>query len=128
MIVVSNDGSGGKFKGGLGGNIRSCGGNAGKGGSIARRGEGSLAKRLMESKNGLGGGGEECLDGWVGTDRGEVKGGGVDFGVCRTLLGEILGEIIRESGGEHNVVGSAGSIKRREPALKILGNRRLQEK
>nr|GEZ99233.1 hypothetical protein [Tanacetum cinerariifolium] len=25
--------------------------------------------------------GEECLDGWVGTDGGEVKGGGVDIGV-----------------------------------------------
>nr|GEW06377.1 reverse transcriptase domain-containing protein [Tanacetum cinerariifolium] len=43
--------------------------------------------------------GEECLDGWVGAGRGEVKGGGVDFGVSRILLGEILREIIGESGG-----------------------------
>ncbi|GJX16355.1 hypothetical protein Tco_0217187 [Tanacetum coccineum] len=40
--------------------------------------------------------GEECLDGWVGAGRGEVKGGGVDFGVTKSLLGEIP----EESGGE----------------------------
>ncbi|GJW57138.1 hypothetical protein Tco_0103869 [Tanacetum coccineum] len=108
-----------------------CGGNGGRGGSIAGRGGGSLAKRSMESKDGLGGGGfvvlggrsssvskkvlgeeggvenkslmgykfmangEECLDGWVRANGGEVKGGGVDFGVSRTLLGEIP----KESGG-----------------------------
>ncbi|GJZ40316.1 hypothetical protein Tco_0586879, partial [Tanacetum coccineum] len=44
--------------------------------------------------------GEECLDGWVGAGRGEVKGGGVDFGVSRTLLGEIPREIMGESHGE----------------------------
>nr|GEY27570.1 hypothetical protein [Tanacetum cinerariifolium] len=32
--------------------------------------------------------GEECLDGWVGDDEGEVKGGGVDLGVTKSLLGE----------------------------------------
>ncbi|GJR28133.1 hypothetical protein Tco_1104365 [Tanacetum coccineum] len=31
---------------------------------------------------------------------GEVKGGGVDFGVSRILLGEIPKEIIRESDGK----------------------------
>ncbi|GJW81080.1 hypothetical protein Tco_0145055 [Tanacetum coccineum] len=31
---------------------------------------------------------------------GEVKGGGVDFGVSRTLLGVIPGDIMGESGGE----------------------------
>ncbi|GJW27490.1 hypothetical protein Tco_0044365 [Tanacetum coccineum] len=36
--------------------------------------------------------GEECLDGWVRADGGEVKGGGVDFGVTKSLLGEIPGE------------------------------------
>nr|GEU52136.1 hypothetical protein [Tanacetum cinerariifolium] len=40
--------------------------------------------------------GEECLDGWVGAGEGEVKGGGVDLGVTKSLLGEIPGE----SGGE----------------------------
>nr|GEW07078.1 hypothetical protein [Tanacetum cinerariifolium] len=44
--------------------------------------------------------GEECLDGWVGADGGEVKGVGVDFGVSRTLFGEVLRKIIKESGGE----------------------------
>nr|GEW68032.1 hypothetical protein [Tanacetum cinerariifolium] len=39
--------------------------------------------------------GEECLDGWVGAGRGEVKGG-VDVGVTKILLGETSGE----SGGE----------------------------
>ncbi|GJR67737.1 hypothetical protein Tco_0013802 [Tanacetum coccineum] len=77
-------------------------------GSIARSSGGSMAKHSMESKEGLGSGGfvvlggrsssvsKKCLDGWVGASRGEVKGGGVDFGVSRTLLGEILGEIIGE--------------------------------
>ncbi|GKD84337.1 hypothetical protein Tco_1355491, partial [Tanacetum coccineum] len=32
--------------------------------------------------------GEECLDGWVGAGGGEVKGGGVDFGVTKSLLGD----------------------------------------
>ncbi|GKC88179.1 hypothetical protein Tco_1148828 [Tanacetum coccineum] len=85
--------NGGKFERGLGGNVGSCGGNGGRGRSIAERGGGSLAKRLMKSKR-------ECLDGWVGANGGEVKGGGVDFGVSRTLLGEIPGEIIKENGGE----------------------------
>nr|GEV70283.1 hypothetical protein [Tanacetum cinerariifolium] len=97
-IVGSNDGSGEKFEGGLGGNVGSCGGNAGRGGSIARRGGGSLAKCSMKSKNGLGGGAfvilrgrsssvskEECLDGWVRADRGELKGGGVDFREMKIL-------------------------------------------
>ncbi|GJZ56669.1 hypothetical protein Tco_0612163 [Tanacetum coccineum] len=44
--------------------------------------------------------GEECLDGWVRAGGGEVKGGGVVFGVSRTLLGEIPRDIMRESGGE----------------------------
>ncbi|GKA17831.1 hypothetical protein Tco_0697668 [Tanacetum coccineum] len=89
-----NGGSGGKFKGGFGGKVGSFGGNGRRGGSIAGIGRGSLAKRSMELNDGLGGGrfmasGEECLDGWVGADGGEVKGGGVDFGVSRSLLGEI---------------------------------------
>ncbi|GJS55002.1 hypothetical protein Tco_0628364 [Tanacetum coccineum] len=36
----------------------------------------------------------------VGAGGGEVKGGGVDFGVSRTLLGEIPGDIMGESGSE----------------------------
>ncbi|GJW68708.1 hypothetical protein Tco_0123132 [Tanacetum coccineum] len=50
---------------------------------------GSLAKRLMESNDGLG------VFGWlVRADRGEVKGGGVDFEVSRILLGVIPRDII----------------------------------
>nr|GEY60151.1 hypothetical protein [Tanacetum cinerariifolium] len=40
--------------------------------------------------------GEECLDGWVGASRGEVKRGGVDLRVTKSFLGETFGE----SGGE----------------------------
>nr|GEV90042.1 hypothetical protein [Tanacetum cinerariifolium] len=35
--------------------------------------------------------GEECLDGWLGAG-GEVKGGGVDLGVTKSLLGETPGK------------------------------------
>ncbi|GJT61877.1 hypothetical protein Tco_1005410 [Tanacetum coccineum] len=44
--------------------------------------------------------GEEYLDGCVRAGGGEVKGDGVNFGVTKSLLGEILGESMEESGGE----------------------------
>ncbi|GKE84125.1 hypothetical protein Tco_0274630 [Tanacetum coccineum] len=44
--------------------------------------------------------GEECLEGYVGAGGGEVNGGGDDFGVSKSLLGEILGVVIGEHGGE----------------------------
>ncbi|GJS92395.1 hypothetical protein Tco_0799363 [Tanacetum coccineum] len=44
--------------------------------------------------------GEECLEGCVGAGEGEVNEDGDDFGVRKSLLGEILGVVIRESGGE----------------------------
>ncbi|GJR43646.1 hypothetical protein Tco_1311749 [Tanacetum coccineum] len=50
--------------------------------------------------------GEECLDGRVGASAGEVKGCGVDFGVTKSLLVEIL----RESDGEELVVINGGAI------------------
>nr|GEU48710.1 hypothetical protein [Tanacetum cinerariifolium] len=77
------------------------GGNGRRGGFIARICRGSLAKRLIESNDSLGGGsGKECLDGWIGAGGGKFKGGGVDFRVSKTLLGEIPGDIMGESGGE----------------------------
>ncbi|GJZ63975.1 hypothetical protein Tco_0620396 [Tanacetum coccineum] len=86
--------------------IRNCGSNGRRGSSLFGRGGGSLTICSIESKDGLGGGGlvvvgrrssgEECLDGWVRAGGGEVKGGGVDFGDTKSLLGEIPGE----SGGE----------------------------
>ncbi|GKD47320.1 hypothetical protein Tco_1271965 [Tanacetum coccineum] len=89
------------------------GGIVGNEGSIAGRGGDSLAKCSMESNDGLGGvenkssmglmlmaNGEECLDGWVRAGGGEVTGGVVDFGVIRSLLGEIPGDIMGERGGE----------------------------
>ncbi|GKD45973.1 hypothetical protein Tco_1270618 [Tanacetum coccineum] len=45
--------------------------------------------------------GEECLDGWVGAGRGEVKGGGVVFGVSRILLGVIPGDIMGKAVVKH---------------------------
>ncbi|GJR69790.1 hypothetical protein Tco_0015855 [Tanacetum coccineum] len=44
--------------------------------------------------------GEECLEGCVGAGRGEVNGGGDDFGVSKNFLGEILRVVIGESGRE----------------------------
>ncbi|GKA03616.1 hypothetical protein Tco_0676397 [Tanacetum coccineum] len=98
-LLGPNGGSGGKFEGGLGGNVRSYGGNGRRGCSITGRGGGSLAKCSMESKDGLGGGGfvvlggrssseskKDCLDGWVGAGGEEVKGGGVNFGVRLCLV------------------------------------------
>ncbi|GKC24284.1 uncharacterized mitochondrial protein-like protein [Tanacetum coccineum] len=43
--------------------------------------------------------GEECLDGWVGAGRGEVKGGGVVFRVSNILLSVIPEDVMGESGG-----------------------------
>ncbi|GJX30480.1 hypothetical protein Tco_0238559 [Tanacetum coccineum] len=43
---------------------------------------------------------EKLVHALVGAGGGEVKGGGVDFGVSRTLLGEIPGDIMGESGSE----------------------------
>nr|GEV70370.1 hypothetical protein [Tanacetum cinerariifolium] len=43
--------------------------------------------------------GDECLEGCVGAGGGEVRGGGDDFGVRKSLLGEILGVVIGEGGG-----------------------------
>nr|GEU82394.1 putative reverse transcriptase domain-containing protein [Tanacetum cinerariifolium] len=78
-----------------------------RGGFIAKIGGGSLAKRSMELNDGLGGGGfvvvggsEECLDVWVGAGGGQVKGGGVVFGVSRIEFGTILKDNMGESGGE----------------------------
>nr|GEU31137.1 hypothetical protein [Tanacetum cinerariifolium] len=78
-----------------------------RGGSMAKRGGGLFTKRLMDSKEGLGGGGfvvsgvrgEECLEGCVGVGRGEVNGGGDNFGVSKKILGEIPGVAIEESAG-----------------------------
>ncbi|GJV14759.1 hypothetical protein Tco_1360082 [Tanacetum coccineum] len=72
---------------------------------VAMRVEESLGEvRGVENKSSMGSmlmaKGEECLDGWVGAGRGEVKGGGVNFGVTKSLLGEIPMENTGESGGE----------------------------
>nr|GEV86780.1 retrotransposon Orf1 [Tanacetum cinerariifolium] len=44
--------------------------------------------------------GDECLEGCVGASGGEVSGGGDDFRVSKSLLGEIPRVVISEGGGE----------------------------
>ncbi|GJS19354.1 hypothetical protein Tco_0447986 [Tanacetum coccineum] len=106
--VVNNDLS--ESYGGKGG---SCGSNGGRGGSMAGRCGGRTSR---ESKNACGevGGvkkissmgskfmikGEECLEGCVCASGKEVKGGGDDFRVSKSLLGEIPGVVIGKSSGE----------------------------
>ncbi|GJV31783.1 hypothetical protein Tco_1392183 [Tanacetum coccineum] len=66
--------------------------------------------RGVENKSSMGSmliaKGEECLDGRVGASGGEVKCCGVDFGVTKSLLVEILGE----SDGEELVVVDEGAV------------------
>ncbi|GKE74812.1 hypothetical protein Tco_1536853 [Tanacetum coccineum] len=103
-------------KGLLGPNRGSCGGIGG-GGLVVLGGKSS-----RESKNGCGevgevekisstgskfmANGEDCLDGCDGASGGEVKGGGVDFGVLKGSPGEILGETMGERGGD--MIGLGG--------------------
>ncbi|GJX27990.1 hypothetical protein Tco_0236069 [Tanacetum coccineum] len=63
MKHISSRRSGGSIEGKVRGGGSSVGGNGGNGGSIAGRGGGSLAKCLMDSKGGLGGGGFVVLGG-----------------------------------------------------------------
>ncbi|GJZ29553.1 hypothetical protein Tco_0574200 [Tanacetum coccineum] len=44
--------------------------------------------------------GEDCLDGCDGASGGEVKGGGVEFGVLKSSPGEIPSETMGERGGD----------------------------
>nr|GEU87924.1 hypothetical protein [Tanacetum cinerariifolium] len=44
--------------------------------------------------------GDKCLEGCVGASKGEVSGGGMKFGVSKSLLGEIPEVVISEGGGE----------------------------
>ncbi|GKC24435.1 hypothetical protein Tco_1026585 [Tanacetum coccineum] len=48
---------------------------------------------------------EDCLDGCDGAGGGEVKGGGVNFGVLKSSPGEIPGETIGERGGDKMGLG-----------------------
>ncbi|GJX75232.1 hypothetical protein Tco_0313827 [Tanacetum coccineum] len=66
--------------------------------------------------------GEECLEGYVGAGGGEVNGGGDDFGVSKSLLGEIPRVVIVESGGETFKVdgGAVWHIEMVEGMLRIL--------
>ncbi|GJV25314.1 hypothetical protein Tco_1378009 [Tanacetum coccineum] len=103
----------GKFEGGGGGdNDISCGGNGGRGGSMVERGGRSSkesnnaceevggVEKISSTRSKLMVCSEECLEGCVGAGGGEVSGGGDDFKVSKSLLGEIPGVMIGESGGE----------------------------
>ncbi|GJZ20583.1 hypothetical protein Tco_0557173 [Tanacetum coccineum] len=110
--VIIGKGLLGPIGGSCGGKDGSYGGNGGRGGSMAGRG----GRSSRESKNAYGEvrgvekmsstgskfmvRGEECLESCVGAGRVEVNRGGDDFGVSKSLLGEILGVVIGESGGE----------------------------
>nr|GEU56069.1 hypothetical protein [Tanacetum cinerariifolium] len=102
-----NGKSGKKFEGGLRGKVGSCGGNGGKEGSMAEiggRGGSMVEIRGVENISLMGSkimaSGEECLDGWVGVGKGEVKGDGVVFKVSRIEFGMIRKDNMEESGGE----------------------------
>ncbi|GJU27264.1 hypothetical protein Tco_1165885 [Tanacetum coccineum] len=74
----------------------------GRSSSVSKRAWGEVG--VVENKSSMGSmlmaKGEQCLDGWVRASGGEVKGGGVDFRVTKSLLGEIPRENTGESGGE----------------------------
>ncbi|GJZ64264.1 hypothetical protein Tco_0620685 [Tanacetum coccineum] len=85
----------------------SCCGKGGRGGSVAGRGgvkEYVWRSRRVKKMSSMGSKcmvrGEECLEGCVGAGGGEINGGGDDFGVSKSWLGEILGVVIGENGGE----------------------------
>ncbi|GKA86208.1 hypothetical protein Tco_0807919, partial [Tanacetum coccineum] len=118
-IVCLNDRRGGKvevgfddFGGGRREKIGNCGGNGGRGRSIFGRCGGSLTICSMESKDGLRGGGLVVVGRRSSRELRERAGGGevkdcsVDFGVTKSLLGEIF----RESGGEEFVVVDGGAV------------------
>ncbi|GJZ79808.1 hypothetical protein Tco_0644645 [Tanacetum coccineum] len=97
-------------KGLLGPKGGSCGGKCGRGGSIAGRGGGWLAKRSIVSNDGRGGGGLVVLGGKSSREskNGCVKGGGVDLGVVNSLLGEIARDVMGERGGD--TIGVDGGV------------------
>nr|GEU90621.1 hypothetical protein [Tanacetum cinerariifolium] len=75
-------------------NVRSCGGNGGRGGSMVERGEkiSSTGCTCMVNR-------EDCLEGCNGDGGGKVNGDGVDLGVLKSSSGGIPGETIGERGG-----------------------------
>ncbi|GJS20640.1 hypothetical protein Tco_0449272 [Tanacetum coccineum] len=126
-LLGPNSGSGRKFEGRFG---EHCGGNGGIGGSISGVGEGidesiggmgggSLARHVMVSNDGRGGGvennssirsrliasGDVSLDGCVGAGGGKVNGGGVVLGVSKRLLLLLVGDRCGVEVWEVGVVG-----------------------
>nr|GEV59613.1 hypothetical protein [Tanacetum cinerariifolium] len=102
LACVPNGESGGLTEGRL---WERCGGNGGRGGSMSRVGERKvdvmgrmggvlLTIRLMVSNDGRGDGGLVVEGG-----SGEVNGRGVDLGVSKRLLLEVVGDMIGDTGG-----------------------------
>nr|GEU85104.1 putative reverse transcriptase domain-containing protein [Tanacetum cinerariifolium] len=113
-------GSGGLIEGRFG---ESYGGNGGsmievregKVDSTGGIGGGSLAICSMVLNDGRGGGGL-VVEGGIGVGGGEVNGGGVDLGVSKRLLFDVIGEMIGESGGIE-VRETAGFVRQNKPVL-----------
>ncbi|GKF14571.1 hypothetical protein Tco_0056033 [Tanacetum coccineum] len=98
-------------KGLLGPNRGSCGGIGGRGGSmVSLRGCGEVGEveKISSTGSKFMANGEDCLDGCDAASGGEVKGGGVDFGVLKSSSGEILGETMGERGGD--MIGLGGGL------------------
>ncbi|GKB23837.1 hypothetical protein Tco_0863238, partial [Tanacetum coccineum] len=78
-----------------------CAGKGGRGGSMVGSGGGWLAKHSIVSNEGCGGAVLAVLGGKSsnGACGGEVNSRGVILGVFKSLLGEILGDVIGERGG-----------------------------
>nr|GEX55147.1 reverse transcriptase domain-containing protein [Tanacetum cinerariifolium] len=82
----------------------SCCGNGGRGGFMAGKGSGGLAKHSIESNEGLSSGGLVVRRGKSSRESknsgGEVLGSGVDLGVIKSSSGEIPGKTMGVRGGD----------------------------
>ncbi|GKE19764.1 hypothetical protein Tco_1431276, partial [Tanacetum coccineum] len=91
-LIDSNDGRGGEGFVALGGrSSRESKSTCGEVGGVEKMS--STGSTLMVR-------GKECLEGCVGAGGGEVNGGEDDFGVSKSLIGDIPGVVIGESDGE----------------------------
>nr|GEY62169.1 hypothetical protein [Tanacetum cinerariifolium] len=82
----------------------SCCGKCGRGGSMAGKGSGGLAKHSIELNEGLSGGGLVVHRGKSSRESknsgGEVLRSGVDLGVIKSSSGEIPGKTMGVGGGD----------------------------
>ncbi|GJX55769.1 hypothetical protein Tco_0285666 [Tanacetum coccineum] len=104
-----------------------CAGKGGRGGSMVGSGGGWLAKHSIVSNEGCGGAVLAVLGGKSsnGACGGEVNSRGVILGVFKSLLGEILGDVIGERGG-YTIRVDGGTIWM-EPTFNNEGNRHCRK-